>query len=69
MHSFFEASLKTDEAKKAYGSGIVELFETKNLDKGVNAMFDEAEKNGALNMVKFSIVLDIAKAIVDELKK
>jgi len=69
MVSFFETSLRTDAAKKAYGSGLVKLLETKDLDKGIDAMFDEAEKNGSLETARFAIFLDIAKAIFQEFKK
>jgi len=69
MTSFFEASLKTEEAKKAYGAGLVKLFETKNLDNGIDTMFGEAEKNGALKTARFSLGLDILKALVNEFKK
>ena len=69
MNSFFEAALRTDTAKKAYGTGIVKLLESRNLDSGIDAMFEEAENNGALDVARFGLGLDILQGIFDLFKK
>jgi len=69
MTSFFGTALKTDAAKQAYGTGLVNLLETNNLDQGIDAMFNEAEKNGSLQVARFALGLDILKAIADEFEK
>ena len=66
MSSFIGAAFRTDAAKQAYGAGLVKLLETNNLDLSLNAMFDEAERNGALDVARFAFGLDLLKAIIDE---
>ena len=68
MSSFIGVALRTDAAKQAYGLGLVKLLETNNLDLSLNAMFDEAERNGSLDVARFAFGLDLLKAIADEFR-
>jgi hypothetical protein len=61
--SFFEVALQTNAAKAAIGHGLITLFQTGSLDKGIDAMFGMAKRNGALTGVKTAILLDILRAI------
>lgn len=61
--SFTESALRTKEAKEAIGEGILALFSTGNLGRGIDAMFKAGERNGSLNKVRVGFILDILKNI------
>ncbi len=67
--NFTEKVLQTKQAKEAIGGGIITWLFTGNLDNGINALIGKGNQNGTITAIKFASVLDILKAISNDLRK
>lgn len=56
--SYFKSVLQTKEAKEAIGEGLLKLIETKDLDKGFDAMIKRGNQNGSSPAALFALILD-----------
>ena len=63
MMSYLEMALRTEQAKQAYGAGIVRFIETGSIDEGLRAIEQEARRNGSWDTAKIAFVLDNLKKL------
>lgn len=61
--SYIELALKTEQAKKAYGAGIIRFIETGSIDEGLKAIEQEAKRNGSWATAKFALFLDFLSGL------
>lgn len=67
--SFTEKVLQTKQAKEAIGEGVITWLFTGNLDNGIKSLIRKGNQNGTITAFKFAFVLDVLKAISDDLNK
>lgn len=60
--SYFKAVMQTKEAKEAVGEGLLRLIETKDLDKGIDAMLKRGNHNGSASAVLVALILDAVES-------
>ena len=58
---YLQEVLKTKEAKIAIIAGIVKLIQTKDLDKGIDAMIEQGNRNGSWPIAKLAFVFDLLR--------
>jgi len=58
---YLQEVLKTKEAKVAIFAGIIKLIETKDVDRGIDAMIEQGNRNGSWPIAKLAFVLDLLR--------